>query len=316
MSQPIQVLIVEDNPADAELLVLELRRAKFDPQWHRVETEADYLASLHPDLDLILSDFEMPEFNGLRALELLNEREYTVPFILVSGTIGEDMAVTAMKGGAADYFLKDRLARLGSAVIQSLEQSKLRDQYKEAEKERIESEGKFRLLAENITDVFWITSPNLDKISYVSPAYESIWGFSAKSLYANPHQWSEAIVPEDRERVHKAFGALMGDEATVSVEYRIARPDGTVRWVHDRGFQVRDAAGNVLHLTGLAADITERKKAEEENENQLRELRRWRELTLGREERIQSLKGEVNEALEQSGKPARYARPKAGEKEL
>jgi PAS domain S-box-containing protein len=206
--------------------------------------------------------------------------------------------------------------RYAASGIHALEQSKLREQYKQAEKERIESEGKFRLLAENMTDVFWITSPNLDKINYVSSAYGSIWGFSAESLYANPHQWSEAIVPEDRERVRKAFGALMGDERTVSVEYRIARPDGTIRWVHDRGFQVRDNAGNVLYLTGLAADISERKKAEAEIENQLRELRRWRELTLGREDRVQSLKMEVNEALEQSGKPARYASPKAGEKDL
>jgi len=123
MSQPIQVLIVEDNPSDAELLVLELRRAKFNPQWHRVETETDFLTSLHPDLDLILSDFEMPEFNGLRALELANKRNYTIPFILVSGTMGEEMAVKAMKEGAADYLLKDRLARLGSAVIHALEQT-------------------------------------------------------------------------------------------------------------------------------------------------------------------------------------------------
>src|ERR1700683_3172456 len=100
MSRQIQVLIVEDNPADAELLVRELRRAEFDPQWHRVETETDYLAGLCPDLDLILSDFEMPEFSGLRALELLNERGYQIPFIIVSGTIGEETAVAAIKQGA------------------------------------------------------------------------------------------------------------------------------------------------------------------------------------------------------------------------
>src|SRR5580698_5172775 len=116
MTQPIKILIAEDNAADAELAVLELRRAGFEPEWERVETEADYVARLNGDLDLILSDFQMPFFNGLRALELLKERGLEVPFILLSGTIGEDVAVTAMKRGATDYFLKDRLTRLGSAV--------------------------------------------------------------------------------------------------------------------------------------------------------------------------------------------------------
>jgi PAS domain S-box-containing protein len=135
MSRQLHVLIVEDNPADAELLVRELRRAQFDPQWQRVETEEDYLANLRPDLDLILSDFEMPEFSGLRALELLNERGYKIPFIIVSGTIGEEMAVAAIKQGATDYLLKDRTARLGTAVNRALQEAKERAERKEVEGE-------------------------------------------------------------------------------------------------------------------------------------------------------------------------------------
>ncbi len=133
MSQRIQVLIVEDNPADAELLVRELRRAKFDPQWKRVETEEDYLAGLRADLDLILSDFEMPEFNGLRALELLNERGHDIPFIIVSGTIGEETAVEAIKQGATDYLLKDRITRLGPAVSRAIKEGQERAKRKQTE---------------------------------------------------------------------------------------------------------------------------------------------------------------------------------------
>ena len=129
-------------------------------------------------------------------------------------------------------------------------------------RELAESESKFRLLAENITDVFWIASPDLKQMYYVSPGYERIWARSAEDLYANPHQWAECILPDEREHVLGVFGTLMENEPSVSVEYRISRPDGTVRWVLDRGFQVRDVAGRLVRLTGIVADITERKQTD------------------------------------------------------
>ena len=125
-----------------------------------------------------------------------------------------------------------------------------------------ESEVKFRQLAENITDVFWMSSPDLQTMHYVSPGYELTWGRTAQSLYSHPHQWIDAVLPEERDTVRAAFASLRENEPKVSVEYRIARPDGTVRWIHDRGFQVHDAAGNLIRLTGIATDITERKLAE------------------------------------------------------
>ena len=137
---PIRVLLVEDNPDDAELVLRELRRYGFDPDWKRLDTEEEYLASLRPDLDIILSDFRMPHFDGLRALTLLKERELDVPFLLISGTVGEETAVAAMKLGATDYLLKDRLARLGPSVAQALEQSRLRKERHQAEQELRERE--------------------------------------------------------------------------------------------------------------------------------------------------------------------------------
>ncbi len=144
---------------------------------------------------------------------------------------------------------------------------------KRAEETSRESEEKFRQLADNITDVFWVTSPDLKAIHYISPGYELVWGRSTESLYSHPHQWLEAILPEERERVFGVFAGLMGSEAEASVEYQIARPDGIVRWVHDRGFQVRDAAGNLVRLAGIATDITERKQTEEALQRQKTELR-------------------------------------------
>jgi PAS domain S-box-containing protein len=133
---------------------------------------------------------------------------------------------------------------------------------KEAEIALRESDEKFHQLAENITDAFWIRSPDMREVHYVSPAFERIWGRSTEGMYANPQQWSDAILPEDRDRVLAAFATLRGAAPSISIEYRIARPDGEVRWVHARGFQVRDAGDKLIRLTGIVTDTTERKRAE------------------------------------------------------
>src|SRR5580658_130060 len=143
MPQPLHVLIAEDNLDDAKLVVRELRRAGFEPEWHRVEDEEGFLAGLDRSPDLILSDYSMPEFDGLRALELVRQRGLSIPFIIVSGTIGEEMAVAAMKKGASDYLLKDRLARLGSAVRHVLEQRKLLQEQQKAQEALRLSEERF-----------------------------------------------------------------------------------------------------------------------------------------------------------------------------
>ena len=133
MATPLQVLILEDCALDAELMLDHLRDAGFDPQSRVVDTEPAYLAQLDPSLDLVLSDFSMPQFDARRALQLLKERGLEVPFIIVSGHIGEDVAVQCMREGASDYLLKDRLARLGPAVAQVLERKRLLQENREAE---------------------------------------------------------------------------------------------------------------------------------------------------------------------------------------
>ena len=136
MPTSLRTLIVEDSEADLELLLHELDRAGFAPAWRRAETEDEYLAELHPDLDVILADYSLPQFSALEALHLLHARGLDVPFIVVSGTISEEVAVECMKHGATDYLLKDRLARLGQAVERAIEQARLRAEAREAEKER------------------------------------------------------------------------------------------------------------------------------------------------------------------------------------
>ncbi|HVB31447.1 MAG TPA: PAS domain-containing protein [Gemmatimonadaceae bacterium] len=124
-----------------------------------------------------------------------------------------------------------------------------------------ESEARFRQLAENIREVFWLADPAHDQMVYISPGYETIWGRSCESLYASSKDWIDAIHPDDRERVVRATYEKQV-AGTYDEEYRILRPDGATRWIRDRGFPVRDAAGTVFRIAGVAEDVTERRHLE------------------------------------------------------
>ncbi|HXT39796.1 MAG TPA: PAS domain S-box protein, partial [Candidatus Angelobacter sp.] len=132
---------------------------------------------------------------------------------------------------------------------------------KQAEEGLRDSEEKFRQLAENIHEVFWITNPLKNQMLYISPAYERIWGRTCSSLYQSPQDWAEAIHPEDRERVLRAATTKQAS-GEYDENYRITRPDGAVRWIHDRAFPIRNTGGEVYRVVGTAEDITRRKQVE------------------------------------------------------
>lgn len=121
----------------------------------------------------------------------------------------------------------------------------------------------FQLLVENLNEVFWIRSPDLRELYYVSPAFERIWGRPVSDLYDQPTRWAEFVIAEDRPRVAAAFAAFVSEDRPLDLEYRIVRPDGGVRWVHVRGAKARDAAGQPIRLVGIVSDITEQRRAEQ-----------------------------------------------------
>ena len=135
MTNPIDVLVLEDRPADAELMVHELEKAGYDVAATRVETMDDLLAALHGEPDLILADYTLPGFTAEAVLEALRARKSGVPVIIVSGTIQEEKAVECMRLGAVDYILKDRLARLGPAARAALDAKAERVRRRVAEEE-------------------------------------------------------------------------------------------------------------------------------------------------------------------------------------
>jgi PAS domain S-box-containing protein len=133
---------------------------------------------------------------------------------------------------------------------------------KRAEAALSQSEDKFRQLAENIQDVFWITDATNQHLLYVSPAYETLWGSSRESLYQNPRQWLDAIHPEDRSRVAQTLREQSA-QGHYDHEYRVIHANGTMRWIRDRAFPIKNEAGEIIRLVGIAEDITERQRIEE-----------------------------------------------------
>src|ERR1700722_629684 len=147
MITQLKLLLIEDNPPDAEILARQLRREQLNFSIHRVETEAGFLSALSDcPPDLIVSDFSMPQFSGMRALELASAHTPETPFIFVSGTIGEERAIDALRRGATDYVLKSNLSRLSSAIERALREAALRAERRHSEQVRTEQEERLRRL--------------------------------------------------------------------------------------------------------------------------------------------------------------------------
>src|ERR1041385_3553853 len=124
MATPLRILVLDDSLADAELEIAALEEGGYACQWRRVDNREAYVQALEvADFELVLSDYSLPTFDGLTALKLFRERKLHIPFVLVSGTIGEEIAIESLKSGATDYVLKQRLGRLAPVVTRALHES-------------------------------------------------------------------------------------------------------------------------------------------------------------------------------------------------
>lgn len=263
MNQPIHVLVVEDRATDAEIAIRELRRAGFDPTWKQVQTPGDFLAALEDSPDLILSDYSMPHFDGLTAVTLLRDRGLDTPFILISGTIGEQAAVEAMKRGATDYLLKDRMARLGNAVQRALEEKRMRDERHRVEETLLTAETRLRLAtqASNIGPWDWDLQTNE---VYFSPEWKRQIGYDDDELPSQLSEWESRLHPEDRDRILAAANAYRADPSIgYDVDFRLRHKDGSYRWINTKATLRPDANGRLTRMLGCHVDITERKRMEE-----------------------------------------------------
>lgn len=269
MSEPLRVLIVEDDPVDADLMVRELKRGGFAPDWVRVQTEDEYLTQLDLGPEVILSDSNLPLFDGFEALDLLCRRGLDIPFILVSGRMGEDVAVDAMKRGAADYLLKDRLTRLGEAVRRAIDQRRLRAERTWALGALRQSEERYRLVSEASSDYVYSLRVEQDgalTCEWITDPFTRITGFDTAQI--NLCGWTSLYHPDDLSIAVRHQQSLLSGQAD-SIDVRIITRDKRMRWmrVHERPVlndAAREGPPRVERIYGAAQDITVQRQLEEQ----------------------------------------------------
>ena len=398
VTPPRRFLIVENDPRDAELCVAALERGGLVVHVDVVATPEEFEAAIDgTGYDAVLCDYRLPGWTGMDVFATLQRRFPDVPFILVTGTLGEELAVDCLKHGIADYVLKGNLARLPHAVQRALEERRVREAkvrgeeqvrrlllavdespasvvitdahghieyvnrqftrvtgyeaadvigrtprvlqsgetpahvYRElwttissgriwsgeirnrrrngqaywdvvriaplrdpsgavthfvatqedvteqraAEQALREREERFRQVAENIAEVFFIARADFSETLYVNPAFEHIWGRPRQELYDAPDSFLAAVVPEDREALVAAIGRLRNGEGPQETEFRVMHPDGAVRHVLSHAVGNRDQSGTVVRISGVVLDITERylsQAALAESEERFRKL--------------------------------------------
>lgn len=256
MSKPLRVLFVEDLEDDALLLIRELRRGGYEPVFERVQTREEMQDALKGrEWDIVISDYVMPRFNGLDALGVLGESGFDLPFIIVSGNIGEDIAVEAMKAGAHDYLIKGNLKRLVPAVERELREAEVRRARKRAE------EGLSLLAAaiESTVDAVVVTNAQ-GFIQYVNAAFEQITGYTkseavGRTLHLlDSGKYDEAFYRELREALDRDgvwFGRLFSK-----------KKDGTL-YLEDSTYSVvKDPSGNIINYVSVKRDVTEKVRLE------------------------------------------------------
>ena len=229
MNKKLCVLILEDRPADAELMLREVRRAGYDPDWQRVETEQEYLDQLGQGWELILADYTLPQFTGLRALELLKARQLDIPVIVVSGTIGEDAAVDAMKAGATDYVMKAHLARLGPSVERTLREAAERLEHKKADEALKAERRQLRTLIDNLPDSIYVKDVHhrfvlandavARRVGAANPA--QLIGHTDAEFH--PSELATQYMADERQVLQSGIGVYDREERVVTAE-------GALRW--------------------------------------------------------------------------------------
>ena len=297
MGEPLRVLIVEDNPDDAALVLRELRRGGREVAHARVETAAAMTAALDAQSwDIVIADYSLPQFSGVAALKLLQERALDLPFILVSGTVGEEIAVAAMKAGAHDYLMKDKLARLGPAVEREMRDAEVRREACRTERQLHRREAQLAE-AQRLAHVgSWHRDARTNVLDWSDEMFQ-ICGRDPRQPPPSFEEFLATVHPEDRQRLADILRDPNLDQ--LANDYRIVRPDGTIRFVHSRGRIVRDASGAPLEVAGMMQDITERKAAEEDLRRARDELeQRVRERTRELSEANASLKQQITERLQ------------------
>lgn len=261
MNNKIKILIAEDLRTDLELVIRELKRDGIDFTYQTADNEKDFtnaLSSFNPDI--VLTDYMMPRFTGMQALQIVKSFNPHIPVIVVTGSMNEETAVECMKAGAADYVIKEHLKRLGSAVQQAIKNSLVEKEKIEAQTKLAENEKLFRFLAEHANDLIYVyrlkPQPGFE---YISPSATAITGYTPQDHYADPQLGFKLVHPDDVP-ILQSFLENKNFEQPVVLRWH--KKDGTIIWTEQLNIPVYDEKGEIVAIHGVARDITRRKLAE------------------------------------------------------
>ena len=271
LEEDLKILILEDVPFDAELINRELKRSGMKFSSIRVEEEKDYLNELKSfKPDVILADHSLPHFDGISALKIAKDKSPDVPFIFVSGKMGEDFAIEALKCGATDYVLKGSLSKIVHAVNRALEEVKEHSKRKN-EEEALRSSHRQLMEAQKIGHVgSWEWDLETLEMN-CSDEFYNMMSIDPTRFGNNYQSMMDIIHPNDRQTVQDSINAALNHHMPFTNDYRIVRPDGTVRILSSKGEVITDPNGKPLRIVATEQDITEQKLADEKIKSSLKE---------------------------------------------
>ena len=260
MRIPLHAVHLEDNPLDSELIESMLVSEGIPCRIQRVATRMSFVQALEQEhVDLILSDVSLPAFNGMEALAIVRNTCPQIPFIFVTGTVGEETAIETLKSGARDYVLKQRLSRLVPSVRRALYEAEERNKRKRTEDILREREQLFRLIMENTTDLIAVLDVTGKRV-YNNRAYQALLG-TEESLRGTDS--FREIHPDDQATIRALFSETVRAGTGKRAEYRLVLPDARIRLIESQGNVIRDVTGAVVNVVMVSRDITERKQSEE-----------------------------------------------------
>ncbi len=273
MEKELNILVVEDNADDALLLKRILSKESVKAKIKQVETAPDMVKALESETwDLIISDYSLPKFSGEEALEIFKSKNIDIPFILVSGTVGEDIAVNMMKSGSHDYIMKTNLKRIVPAIIRELKEVEIRKQRKEAIENLKKREEQYRNLVTNMNEGL-LQVDNDDRILFINPSLCNMLGYEPDELIGKIGY--EILFPEEERQtiIDKNASRMKGLIEVYKI--RMIKKNKEVIWVSISGSPIRNDSGKVVGSLGLITDITKHRATEialKESEEKFRGL--------------------------------------------
>ena len=295
MEKELRILIIEDNENDAALIIRYLKKAEFNIAYEVVDTATALESALEKDhWDFVICDYTLPQFNALSALSILQSTKIDIPFIVVSGTVGEETAVEIMKAGAHDYIMKDNLTRLVPVFQRELAEAAIRQEHKLTAERNMMQSHLLDLIGQSV-----VTVDNKDTITYWNKASEALYGWSASEALGR--KLNDVLIHHETQPLAEEIITHIKNGQSWSRELNIRKKDSTFIPVHITHTPIVDEKGELNGVIGISFDISERRKTEEAMVKKMdelaasnEELNRLNRLTIGREMRMIELKHHCN----------------------